>query len=90
MRFVLIDLPCDVGGFVWENPETLEKVCFLNSRLTHEANKNTALHEIDHVKNNDFDSDKSADEIESERHKEKPHPRQDAVFLKGEHGKEMI
>ena len=68
MRFVLFDLPFDVGGFVWENPETLEKVCFLNSRMTYEANKKTALHEIDHVENNDFDSGKSADEIEKERH----------------------
>ena len=69
MRCILCDLPFDVGGFVWENPETLEKVCFLNSRMTHEANKKTALHEMDHVENDDFDSSDSADVIEEKRHR---------------------
>ena len=68
MRCIVCDLPCDIKGFVWENPETLEKVCVLNAKLTHETNQKTALHEMDHVKNDDFDSVKSADEIEAERH----------------------
>lgn len=72
MRCVLYDLPCDVRGFVVEDKETLEPVCVLNARLTHEANQKTFLHEVEHINHNDLDCKDSADKIERKRHKKRP------------------
>lgn len=72
MRCVLCNLPCDVRGFVMEDKETLEPVCVLNARLTHEANQKTFLHEAEHINKNDLDREDSADVIEEKRHKKRP------------------
>ena len=72
MRCVLYNLPCDVRGFVMEDNETLEPVCVLNARLTHEANQKTFLHEAEHINQNDLDREDSADVIEEKRHKKRP------------------
>ena len=73
MRYILCNLPCDVRGFIVEDNETLEPVCVLNARLTHEANQKTVLHEIEHIRNNDLDCEDSADIIEEKRHKKRPY-----------------
>lgn len=72
MRCILCNLPCDVRGFVMEDKETLEPVCVLNARLTHEANQKTFLHEAEHINQNDLDREDSADVIEEKRHKKRP------------------
>ena len=72
MRCILCNLPCDVRGFVMEDKETLEPVCVLNARLTHEANQKTFLHEAEHISQNDLDREDSADVIEEKRHKKRP------------------
>lgn len=71
MRCVLCDsMPLDVRGFVFVDPETDDKVCVLNARLTYESNKKTAIHELKHIENGDFESSEDVDEIEYKRHKE--------------------
>lgn len=41
---------------------------FVNSRLSHEQNKKSILHEFEHIMHNDFDSNISVDSIERLRH----------------------
>ena len=67
-RVILLDLPTTVRGYVLR---TLDGFCtiVLNSKLNIYQNKKTFKHEIEHIINNDFDSKKSIDAIESERHR---------------------
>ena len=71
MRYVLCEnMPLDIRGFVFCDPETDDKVCILNAKLTYEANKKTAIHELKHLVNNDFENEENVDEIEFKRHRE--------------------
>ena len=64
----MIDLPSTVDAYVVSNDDATYTVV-LNSRLNHERNLEAYLHELIHLKNNDFEKDRSADLIELETHK---------------------
>ena len=53
MRTYLADLPNDVGGFVCEN-EDGEYTILLNSRHSWERNRETMLHELEHIEKGDL------------------------------------
>ena len=63
------DLPCTVRGFVVRQCEDDEfYTIILNSRLTHEQQQSTYLHELQHITLDDFRSCLSVDQIERLRH----------------------
>lgn len=64
-------LPYTVGGFVKETcePDGDYYTIILNSRLSYERQCDTFAHEIEHIKNDDFHSERSVAEIENERHR---------------------
>lgn len=68
IKTVLYDLPQGIKGY------TLHKDGFytivLNSKLSHEQNKKTYLHEMFHIENGDFDNTNSVGLIELYAHKE--------------------
>ena len=53
-RTVLIDLPTTVNGFVIGKDDP---TVILNSRMTHEMNKETFWHELDHIDTDAFEGD---------------------------------
>ena len=61
------DLPPSIKGFTRRNPD-MSYTILLNARLTHEARLETYLHELEHIKNGDFDREEGADLIEAEAH----------------------
>lgn len=67
-RVVLYSLPPKVKGFIVAD-ENGDTTIVLNSALTHEANEETYLHELKHIKNNDLYNEGDVQDIESERHK---------------------
>lgn len=66
-RVVYEDLPTTIGGCVKETDGFYTII--LNSRMTHERNKESYLDEIDHIEHNAIDQERSADEIEMESHR---------------------
>ncbi len=70
MRTILLNLPLDCRGYIVQSIETDECCCVLNARLSHEQNQRTYLHELEHLTNNDLDSDMDANTLESLRHEE--------------------
>lgn len=66
---LLYDLPTRIKGFTCET-EDGEFICVLNARLSHETNKQTFIHELEHC-NKDFRSSSCVDMIEAERHDRK-------------------
>lgn len=64
-RVVLASLPCTVGGYCVTNADG-EKICVLNSKLSHERNIKTFLHEVKHLA--DY-GDIDVNQLELERHK---------------------
>ena len=64
---VMQDLPTTIGGFtkVTDGYYTI----VLNSRMTHERNQQSYIHEKDHIDSMDFDRDCSVDQIEAEAHR---------------------
>ena len=69
IRTVLDDLPLSVGGFVVED-EAGDYVVVMNARKSWEANRNTYLHELEHIARGDLYTHDEADYIEWKRHKE--------------------
>ena len=65
------ELPCCIGGFVRETcePDGDYYTIILNSRLSYEKQRATFAHEIEHIRNDDFHSERSVAEIENERHR---------------------
>lgn len=65
------DLPCRVHGFVEKTcePDGDYYTIVLNSRLSYEMLRGTYLHEMEHIDNDDFYSERSVAEIETIRHK---------------------
>lgn len=63
----LADLPYGVGGFTVHD-ENGDYTIFLNSRDSYERNQEVLQHEMDHIKNRDFESDMLATDIEKARH----------------------
>jgi len=68
MRTVLLNLPYGCRGYIVESLETGEACCVLNARLTHEQNKKTYEHELEHLQCDDLHSGLSANTIETMRH----------------------
>lgn len=64
---ILQDLPTTIYGLVREQEDYYTII--LNSRMTHERNQKSYLHEIDHITTGALDSDQSADQIELEAHR---------------------
>ena len=50
----LVDVPCCIGGHCNCNPDGSYTVC-INARLGYEEQKKAYLHEIEHIKGNDFE-----------------------------------
>lgn len=65
-----IEMPATVRSFVIVNSDSTYTI-ILNSKLSHEQNITSYWHEIDHIKNGDYDKKCSADLIEIVAHKEK-------------------
>lgn len=63
----LMPLPHRLKGYVCETCG--DYTVILNSRLSREQNKETYLHELEHIDCDDLRSLLSADEIEETRHK---------------------
>lgn len=68
MRTILLDLPLKCRGYIYEDVESGEKLCVLNSRLTYENNQKTYEHESRHLINEDFDSYEDINTIENRAH----------------------
>ena len=67
MRTVLIDMPCDCRGCVVENSDG-EHCIVLNSRMSHEMNIKSYIHELRHIKNGDLRSCEDVNVVESYCH----------------------
>ena len=67
MRVVLIPLPYSVKGFIKADENGYETIV-LNSRLNHETNMETFIHELKHIKNGDLTKECCVDYIELLRH----------------------
>lgn len=68
MRTILLDLPPKCRGYIYEDVESGERLCVLNSRLTYESNQKTYEHESRHLINEDFDSYEDINSIENRTH----------------------
>lgn len=53
-RVYFMDLPYRIKGFVSQNSDGTYTI-ILNSRLSKEQNFKTCLHELNHIKNKDFE-----------------------------------
>lgn len=71
MNIGLEELPYCIGGFVRETcePDGDYYTIILNSRLSYEKLCDTYAHEMEHISNDDFYSERSVAAIENERHK---------------------
>ena len=49
-----VELPSRIKGYVCKNEDDTHTI-ILNSRLSIEQNKQTYVHELNHIENNDFD-----------------------------------
>jgi len=62
----LLNLPCGVKGLSKANSDGTYTI-ILNSRLTYEQLQQTYLHEMEHIKRDDFHSTLTVDAIELKR-----------------------
>ena len=67
VRTVYCDLPNTVGGFTVATPDDFFTIV-LNQNLSYDRNVQTYKHELEHIKNCDFDKTCSADIIEISAH----------------------
>lgn len=63
----LSDLPTSIGGYVVKGIDDTYTIV-LNSKLSHEDNVKSYLHELSHIKKHDFEKT-DVQEIESEAHR---------------------
>lgn len=65
------ELPYKVGGFIKKTcePDGDYYTIVLNSRLSYEKQCASYTHEMEHINNDDFYSERSVAEIESKRHR---------------------
>lgn len=63
----LLDLPISVKGFCVRKNDCY--IICLNQHLSFEQNRESYLHELEHIKNGDFDSDISVNRLEMYAHK---------------------
>ena len=64
---LLVDLPGTIKAFVAKDTGGFYTI-YLNSRLSHEQNIVSFIHEMEHIESDDFYSDLTADQIERIRH----------------------
>ena len=50
----IVDMPCGIGGHCNPNPDGSYTIC-INGRLGYEEQKKAYLHELEHIRNNDFE-----------------------------------
>ena len=62
-RAILIDLPTKVRGFCTFGSDGMPLIV-LNSRLTHEQQRKTYIHELNHIKRGDLWNDEYDDSVE--------------------------
>lgn len=67
VNVVLADLPSRISAYTVANPDFSYTVV-LNSRLNHERQMLAYVHEMDHIKNGDYDRRCSVDLIECYAH----------------------
>ena len=67
VNVVLADLPSRISAYTVANPDFSYTVV-LNSRLNYERQQTAYAHEINHIKNGDYDRRCSADLIECYAH----------------------
>ena len=65
IKTVLYNLPPRISGFTVKSGG--DYTIFLNARHSWESQKKTYYHEIEHIESGDFESDLSADELETLR-----------------------
>jgi len=63
----MVELPNSVKAYVVANADSTYTIV-LNSRLNHEQNVLSYLHELDHIRNGDYDKKLNADVIELYAH----------------------
>ena len=71
VRFEWFDLPCSIPAWVAEKTESDGDyyTIMLNVNCSMERLEKAVKHELEHIENNDFNSELSADLIELLRHK---------------------
>ena len=62
------NLPYKIKGFAVYNSNEDYYTIVLNSRLSHDQNLKTYIHELEHITNNDFYSKLSATKLETIAH----------------------
>ena len=62
------NLPYKIKGFAVYNSNEDYYTIVLNSRLSHDQNLRTYIHELEHINNNDFYSKLSATKLETIAH----------------------
>ena len=67
INVVYADMPTRIRSYVVANADTSYTI-ILNSKLSHEQNLKSYYHEIEHIKNGDYDKKCSADLIEIASH----------------------
>jgi hypothetical protein len=63
-----VDLPATIRSFVVSNDDSTYTI-ILNSKLSHEQNLISYIHELEHIKRGDYDKKCSADLIEINAHR---------------------
>lgn len=61
----LVPLPGDINGVVRLSPDGFANI-YINDCLSREAQKKAVAHELRHIVNNDFYSDRSITEVEND------------------------
>lgn len=61
------DMPCHVRALTNANDDGSYTI-IINARLSHEMQKSAVLHELMHIKGNDFDAEIQADLLEKMMH----------------------
>jgi hypothetical protein len=67
VNVVLADMPGTISAYSVANPD-LSYTIVLNSRLNHERQMQAYIHEMNHIKNGDYDRKCHADLIECYAH----------------------
>lgn len=62
-----MELPVTIAGFVTKNPDDTYSI-ILNACLSYEAQRSAYLHEMEHIKNGDYNHCINVDQIEMLRH----------------------
>lgn len=64
---IYVDMPCKIKGFVLKNKDDSHTI-FINSKINCEQQKDVYEHEMNHIRNNDFECE-DINVLEYIRHK---------------------